>query len=137
MRTVVVFAVLVVGGASPVGAQQSVRAPNDSVRPSKAQLDSAREATAMKCLTGEALATRLLAGGEAASKTPMRSSRGGLGLGSLDASEGLSRGALQAQFDPAEQRRSMGSGVREAMMARNEVNMPRNPCPAVPPKTAK
>lgn len=129
--------------ASIAGAQQSVRAPNDSVVPqlTRAQLQEAREAYAMKCLTGQALATRIASSGEMAPEPSKVKNAGGkaLGLGGLDASQGLVQPQHAPHFDPqalADSRR--GSNVSRAMMARNESTVGRGiPCQAPPIKTPR
>lgn len=120
----VVFAGLVmVASASAAGAQQSVRVPNDTVRKlTTREQAEAREAWAMKCLTAQALATRFASSGEIAPEPSKIPSAGGraLGLGGLDASQGLVREQHQAQFDPKVLARGWGrSGTTAAMIARN------------------
>lgn len=140
--TRLVFAGLAMAAsASIAGAQQSVRAPNDTAVPklTKAQLQEQREAYAMKCLTGQALATRIASSGEIApapSKVPVVRGNA-LGLSELDASQGLVRPQHAPQFDPKVLRDNMQrSGTRAAMAARNESSTGGGiPCQAPPIKT--
>lgn len=124
--------------ASVAGAQQSVRVPNDSVAPrlTKQQLKEQQEAHAMKCLTAKALATREASGGEMVpSRAPQTTgARGALGLGNLDASQGLER----PQHEPMFAGGGLGSNVRAAMAARNASATQATglPCPAPPTKIA-
>lgn len=121
-----------VGFAPGLGAQQSVGAPNTGPAPSRADVTRAREATAMKCLTGQAIAAQTLnAAGEA--RIPQRTTRGGLGLGSMDASEGMSRPPLNPQLHevPGFDRTQRGTrSFSGAMDARNGVAAHCTPVPA-------
>ncbi|MBL0939037.1 MAG: hypothetical protein IBJ03_09085 [Gemmatimonadaceae bacterium] len=131
---------LLVGFAPALGAQQSVGAPNTAPAPSRADVTKAREATAMKCLTWQAIAAQTLnAPGEArlvqAAPEAKRPTRGGMGLGTMDASEGMSRPPLNPQLHevPGFDRTQRGTqSLSGAMAARNGVVAH---CTPVPVKT--
>ena len=118
--------------APALGAQQSVGVPNTAPTPSRADMARAREATAMKCLTGQAIAAQALnSPGEA--RIPRRATRGGLGLGAMDASEGMSRPPLNPQLHevPGFDRTQRGTrSFSGAMDARNGVAAHCTPVPA-------
>lgn len=115
----VVVLLAVVSGVAE--GQQSVGAPPRVIAPTARELAEAREATGMKCLSIQGFSAQTLNSGAAPTMRPARrTTRGGLGLGALDASEGMSRPPMTPQMhilrDDIDQR-----GTRSfsgAMMAR-------------------
>jgi hypothetical protein len=130
---IVIMLGLVVGVSATAGAQQSVGMPAPvTVHPR--DVAKAREATAMKCLSMSAIATQAINSREEPRTFPSRTTRGGLGLGALDASEGMSRPPLEPQVldDPRYDRSQRGTrSFRGAMGARFEQA---SSCTSVMPK---
>ncbi len=95
-RLVILSVVVSAGAARPVAAQQSARGALDPVPITRADRARAESATAQKCLTASAQATQAL--NSAGDVKRGRWSPGSLGLGGLDASEGMSRPPLEPQL---------------------------------------
>jgi hypothetical protein len=96
----VVTAVVLLGVVSGVAeGQQSVGAPPRVIEPTAREQVGAREAMGMKCLSISAFAAQTLNSREEPTTMPRRrTTRGGLGLGALDASEGMSRPPMEPQL---------------------------------------
>jgi hypothetical protein len=98
MRTVAGVLVLLAVASGVAEGQQSVGGPR-VIAPTAREINEAREATALKCLSIESFAAQTLnSAGEPAIAPRRRTTRGGLGLGAMDASEGMSRPPLDPQF---------------------------------------
>lgn len=129
---VLLSAALSVGAARPVAAQQSVRGATGSDPVTRADRARAESATAQKCLTASAQATQALnSPGEARRG---RWSPGSLGLGGLDASEGMSRPPLEPQLHIIEGVDASQRGQRSFLNATRVRNQQATHCTPVPAK---
>ena len=98
MRTVAGVLVLLAVASGVAEGQQSVGGPR-VVAPTAREINAAREATALTCLSIESFAAQTLNSAGDPAMAPRRpTTRGGLGLGAMDASEGMSRPPLNPQL---------------------------------------
>lgn len=134
MRAMPWAVVLVCAVSGVAEGQQSVGAPPRVIEPTAREINEAREATALKCLSISAFAAQTLNSREEPTTMPRRrTTRGGLGLGALDASEGMSRPPMEPQLhtQPFDIPQRGQWSFRGAMAAR-QLSVPG--CTPVPPK---
>jgi hypothetical protein len=133
MRTVAGVIVLLAVASGVAEGQQSVGGPR-VIAPTAREINEAREATALKCLSISAFAAQTLNARDEPTTMPRRrTTRGGLGLGALDASEGMSRPPMEPQLhtQPFDIPQRGPWSFRGAMAAR-QLSVPG--CTPVPPK---
>jgi len=119
-------------GAHSVAAQQSVRGAGDPVPVTRADRARAEAATAQKCLTASAQAAQALNSPGDAKRG--RWTPGALGLGALDASEGMSRPPLEPQLHIIEGVDLSQRGQRSFLNATRIRNQQAAQCTPVPAK---
>lgn len=130
--SVVVLAALGSPLARSLAAQQSARGALEPVPVTRADRARAESATAQKCLTASAQAAQALnSPGEARRG---RWSPGSFGLGSLDASEGMSRPPLEPQLHIIEGVDASQRGQRSFLNATRVRNQQATHCTPVPAK---
>jgi len=131
-----VLAVMVIALAGPgvrsVEAQQSARGALGPAPTSGADRARAEAATAQKCLTASAQAAQALNSPGDAKRG--RWTPGTLGLGALDASEGLSRPPLEPQLHIIDGVDASQRGQRSFQNATRVRNQRATPCTSVPAK---
>lgn len=130
---VILAAAVSAGAVRPAAAQQSVRGAATATEPvTRADRARAESATAQKCLTASAQAAQAL--NSAGDAKRGRWSPGSLGLGGLDASEGMSRPPLEPQLQIIEGVDASQRGQRSLLNATRVRNQQAAHCTPVPAK---